>query len=129
MTPSFTVSGDPKLACSCGCGMLPAQDFMDKMQRLRDAFGKPLKVTSAARCPEYNVLVSATRSRTGPHTTGRAIDFAVSHADADRLLDLSYTIGLGITGRGVNQKGAGRFLHFDDLPNAAGQPRPHLWSY
>jgi uncharacterized protein YcbK (DUF882 family) len=129
MTPNFTVAGDPKLTCSCGCGMLPQQDFMDKMQRLRLAFGKPMKVSSAARCPEYNAKVSATKSRTGPHTTGRAIDFECSHQDADKILELSYTFGLGITGRGINQKGTGRFIHLDDLPDAPGQPRPHLWSY
>jgi uncharacterized protein YcbK (DUF882 family) len=129
MTPNFTVAGDPKLACSCGCGMLPQQGFMDKMQKLREAFGKPMKVNSAARCPIYNARVSATRSLTGPHTTGRAVDFECSHRDADYLMELSYTMNLGITGRGVNQKGATRFLHFDDLPDAPGQPRPHLWSY
>jgi uncharacterized protein YcbK (DUF882 family) len=127
VTPHFTVALDPKLACSCGCGMLPELEFMWRIERLRVVFGKPLKVSSGARCPEYNAKVSATRSRTGPHTTGRAIDFAVSHADADKLLGLSYQ--LGFTGRGVNQKGAGRFVHFDDLPDAPGQPRPHLWSY
>ena len=127
MTPHFTVAGDPKLACSCGCGMLPVQSFMDKIESLRIAFGKPMKVASAARCPEYNAKVSATKSRTGPHTTGRAIDLAVTHAEAHQLLVLACQ--WGFTGLGVNQKGGGRFLHLDDLPNAPGQPRPHLWSY
>jgi uncharacterized protein YcbK (DUF882 family) len=107
--------------------MLPTQDFMDKVESLRVAFGKPLKVNSAARCPTYNAKVSATKSRTGPHTTGRAIDFDVTHADAHDLARRAFAAGY--TGIGVQQKSGGRFLHIDDLPNAPGQPRPHLWSY
>jgi zinc D-Ala-D-Ala carboxypeptidase len=38
-------------------------------------------------------------------------------------------LSVGFTGIGVKQHGAGRFIHLDDLPNAEGQPRPHLWSY
>jgi len=119
---------DAELACKCGCGFLPPADFRSKLERLRERFGKPLTVTSAARCPAYNSdpKVSLT-GKTGPHTTGRATDFAVSHADALTLFDLARQ--QGFTGIGVQQKGAKRFLHLDDLPNAPGQPRPTIWSY
>ena len=123
MTPHFSKG---ELACRCGCGMLPAQDFMDKVETLRVAFGKPLRVTSAARCPEHNSRVSRT-GRTGPHTTGRAIDFGVDRGDAYQLASLAFASGF--TGIGFQQKGAGRFLHVDDLPNKPGQPRPTVWSY
>lgn len=123
MTPHFRRE---ELVCSCGCGMLPDAEFMKKIEGLRVAYGKPLTVTSAARCPEYNAKVSAT-GPTGPHTTGHAIDFAVSYADAHKLLSIA--LKLGFSGIGVQQKGEGRFLHVDDLPNAPGQPRPTVWSY
>lgn len=126
MTPHFTVALDPKLACSCGCGMLPEQDFMDKVEALRVAYGKPLKVTSAARCPAYNAKVSSTGEK-GPHTTGRAIDFDIARGEAYKLAWLAFVHGF--TGIGFQQKGAGRFLHTDDLPDAPGQPRPTIWSY
>jgi hypothetical protein len=35
----------------------------------------------------------------------------------------------GFTGIGVQQKGGGRFIHLDNLPNGPGQPRPTVWSY
>ena len=124
MTPSFS---NAELACRCGCGMLPKQDFMDKVQTLRDLYGKPMRVTSAARCPEHNAKVSGT-GRTGPHTTGRAIDISVSREDAFRLLSFAMSMP-DFSGIGVNQKGNARFLHLDDLPNAPGQPRPTVWSY
>ena len=123
MTPHFSKA---ELACKCGCGMLPAQDFMDKIEALRRSLGFPLKVTSAARCPDHNAKMSGT-GRTGPHTTGRAIDLAVSHSQAYMLV--SSAMSAGFTGIGVQQKGGGRFIHLDDLPNAPGQPRPTVWSY
>ena len=115
-----------ELACKCGCGFMPAPDFMARVQRLRDAVGFALPVSSAARCPEHNAKVSHT-GRTGPHTTGRAIDLKVSHEKAFAVV--CEAVRLGFTGIGVNQKGDSRFVHVDDLPNAPGQPRPTVWSY
>lgn len=116
---------DKELACKCGCGLLPPADFRAKLERLRERFGKPLAVTSGARCPAHNAKVSATGA-TGPHTK-RAVDLAVRGGDALRLLDLA--LEQGFTGIGVQQKGASRFIHLDDLPDEPGQPRPWIWSY
>jgi zinc D-Ala-D-Ala carboxypeptidase len=123
VTPHFTAA---ELACKCGCGMLPAQDFMDKVEALRVRAGFPFRVTSAARCPEHNAKVSAT-GRSGPHTTGRAIDIGAQGLHGWLLLKMA--LEDGFSGIGVNQKGNSRFIHLDDLPNAAGQPRPTTWSY
>lgn len=120
---NFTVA---EVACKCGCGMVPEQDFMDKVQMMRDLYGRPLRVTSGARCSAYNAKVSGT-GEDGPHTTGRAIDFGIDRGDAYLLLRIGMKCGM--TGIGVAQKGESRFLHFDDLPNGAGQPRPTVWSY
>lgn len=123
-TKNFT---EAEVACRCGCGMTLAQDFLDKVQVLRDAVGFPTPVTSAARCPKHNAKVSSTGA-TGPHTTGRAIDLAVNRERAYVVLAAALASGL-FTGIGVQQKGSGRFVHLDDLPNTAGQPRPTVWSY
>ena len=117
---------DHELACKCGCGMLPAKDFMEKIEALRRSLGFPMAVTSAARCPDHNAKVSGT-GRTGPHTTGRAIDLAVSHSKAYAVV--SSATFMGFSGIGVQQKGGSRFIHLDDLRNAPGQPRPTIWSY
>lgn len=114
-----------ELECRCGCGMLPQADFVEKMETLRGLYGAPLRVTSAARCPAHNSAVSGTGT-TGPHTTGRAVDFGVQGEAAVKLLRVAFASGM-FTGFGVNQKGNGRFLHFDDLPHSANRPR--LWSY
>lgn len=123
MTPHFSAA---ELACQCGCGMLPQQSFMDEVERLRVALGFAMPVTSGARCPAHNAKVSGT-GRTGPHTTGRAIDVALSHERAYACVHVA--MGMGFTGIGVNQRGNARFVHLDDLPNLPGQPRPTIWSY
>ena len=122
-TKNFTTA---EVACKCGCGMLPDKHFMDKVQEVRDYVGFPLRVTSAARCPEYNNEVSHT-GLTGPHTTGRAIDFAVLGHQALRVV--TEMIRTGFTGIGVQQKGAARFIHGDDLMPPDHSPRPWIWSY
>jgi uncharacterized protein YcbK (DUF882 family) len=126
MTPHFSKE---ELACKCGCGMLPAKDFIEKLEAIRVVYAKPMRVNSAARCPEHNAKVSST-GRTGPHTTGRAIDIGVSGHDAHELLRIAMRVGY-FRGVGVSQKGphASRLLHFDDILNADGQPRPWIWSY
>lgn len=109
------------------CGEnLTADDFIDKLDELREQCGFALPVTSGYRCPEHNTKVSHT-GLTGPHTTGRAVDFGVRGERAYKVVELA--IRAGFTGIGMNQKGEARFVHLDDLPNAPGQPRPTCWSY
>lgn len=114
--------------CKCGCGRNEIDaKFVDRLDDLREACGFPLPVTSGYRCPKHNTQVSST-GLTGPHTTGRAVDFGVRGHQALTLLQLALARG-GFTGIGINQKGGARFVHLDDLPSAPGQPRPTIWSY
>ncbi len=114
--------------CRCGCGQnLIDPSFVNKLDLLRADYGAPLRVSSGYRCPAYNKRVSTTGT-TGPHTTGHAADFLVERAEALILLECALD-SHAFTGIGVNQKGNGRFIHLDDLPNASTQPRPTIWSY
>lgn len=116
-----------EFTCRCGCGTNEMQsDFIDKLDELREAVGFRLRVTSGYRCPSHNQRVSSTGLR-GPHTTGRAVDFAVDRERAFSVLE--WIEVFGFTGIGVNQKGNSRFIHLDDLPEAGGRPRPTVWSY
>lgn len=100
--------------------------FIDKLDDLRDKVGFPLIVTSGYRCPDHNDRVSST-GKDGPHTTGRAADLRVSRGNAYDTAHMAFV--MGFTGIGFNQKGSGRFLHVDDLPNGPDCPRPVIWSY
>lgn len=119
-----------ELKCKCGkCGSTGAEMddmFMAKLDYLRGVCEFPFVVTSAYRCPEHNNNVSST-GRDGAHTTGQAIDIAVSHEQAFVFLCNVMKSGL-FTGVGINQKGSGRFIHLDDL-GIEDYPRPRVWSY
>lgn len=97
-------------------------EFITKLDKLRGAYGAPLKVSSGYRCPAHNRVVSSTGAD-GPHTTGLAVDFAVDRANAHKLLTVA--VQLGFRGIGVQQKGPGRFIHLDDIQEG----RPTIWSY
>ena len=93
--------------------------FMVRLQKLRNAYGKPMRITSGYR--SINHTIAARKSAPGTHTQGIACDIAVDRADAVRLLRLA--LELGFNGIGVQQKGNGRFIHLDTREN------PTIWSY
>jgi uncharacterized protein YcbK (DUF882 family) len=99
--------------------------FMARLQRLRTAYGRPMVVTSGYRDPSHPAEVA--KRTTGAHTTGRAVDIAVSGADALLLIGMAWYHGF--TGIGIKQHGTGRFIHLDDLSGNAQQPRPTVWTY
>lgn len=105
----------------CGDNKM-AFDFITKLDALRREVGFPLRVTSGYRCPVHNQNVSTTGPN-GPHTTGRAVDLDVRGANALKLIEAA--LKAGFTGVGVQQKGATRFIHLDDLTDG----RPMIWSY
>jgi zinc D-Ala-D-Ala carboxypeptidase len=116
-----------EFGCKCGCGENKIDlGMVQKLDALREECGFPLIVTSAYRCVKHNREVSDTGDF-GPHTTGHAVDIRVDRERAYRVLGLAAKHGF--TGIGVQQKGGGRYLHLDDLPNDIGQPRPTVWSY
>lgn len=126
-TPNFA---EHEMRCKCGCGKSDMDaHFMSRLQRLRNVFDKPMSIVSGYRCPKHNARVSSTGA-TGPHTTGKAVDIAISGNDAHRLLKLA--LMEGFNGIGVAQKGphGSRFLHLDGLSDGeGGSPRPWVWSY
>lgn len=121
---------DPAREWACrGTGaIVVVEEFLDRLERLRAGFGRPLIITSGYRSPGHNARVSTT-GRTGPHTTARAVDIGIYGGDALELVQLGYD--LGFTGIGINQRGAvsSRFVHLDDLPGDGQTPRPWIWSY
>ena len=118
----FSYETDPKLACSC-CGKQGMNDdFMKKVDAIREDIKMPLVVVSGYRCPEYNAKVSST-GESGPHTTGRAIDLA---ADSQRrLLITAEALDNKITRIGP----AKTFIHIDDLTEEDGFSQNVMWLY
>lgn len=119
MYPHFT---SKELACRCGCGLGEGQmdhDFMEIIEYMRRTLRFAFPVTSAYRCQDHNNRVSNTGIN-GPHTTGKAMDIAVSHGHASRLHELA--MESGILGFGFKQHGDDRYLHLDTVSS-------RIWSY
>ncbi len=100
-------------------------EFMYKLQKLREAYGKPMRITSGYRHKTHPI--EAKKSKIGAHATGQAADIGVDRGDAYELLKLA--LELGFTGIGIQQKGGGRFIHLDTLEASADFIRPTIWSY
>ena len=121
--PHFTRD---ELACKCGCGKMDMDaEFMDTLEDLRDAVG-PLPVTSGYRCQAHDMRVGgSSRPGGGPHTTGKAVDIAITGELAYSLVASAFS--RGFDGIGVSQRsGRARFIHLD---MASDRPRPRVWSY
>jgi hypothetical protein len=122
--PNFSES---EFACKCGgCGgsivMEPA--FLDRLQRVRDAVGFAMSVTSGYRCSAHP---EERKKKGGPgaHHHGVAADIACDGGRAFHLMRAG--LAAGMTGFGFSQRlGRPRFIHLDcrDRP-----PRPNVWSY
>lgn len=127
--PKFTKK---EIACRCGnCGVESWKNInfasLDKLQEMRTALGFAMPVSSGYRCPNHKS--EAKKTEPGAHGHGQGFDIRVSHEQA--LIILERAREFGFTGVGVNQKGGGRFVHVDDMPNepSKNRPRPHIWSY
>ena len=119
LAPNFKAD---EFNCShCGKNKMK-QEFINKLQALRNLYGKPMTITSGYRCPKHPI--EAKKAKPGAHASGCACDIAVVGAAANRLLKLAFQ--MGFTGIGVQQKGNGRFIHLDTLE---GGLRPSVWSY
>ena len=117
--PNFSAK---EFDCShCGKNEMRA-DFMERLQALRNAYGKPMRITSGFRCAEHPI--EAKKAKPGSHASGCACDIGIDGPDAHQLLSIA--LQLGFTGIGVQQKGSGRFIHLDTLTSGL---RPTVWSY
>jgi uncharacterized protein YcbK (DUF882 family) len=95
--------------------------FMDRLEKLRVVYGRPMPVSSGYRDASHPSEAKKEKPGTGFHCQGRAVDIAVTGADAIDLIRLA--TDMGFKGIGVQQKGAGRFIHLDDRED------PAIWSY
>lgn len=127
--PNFS---EKEIACRCGnCSIESWQNInfasMDKLQKMRTALGFAMPISSGFRCPNHKS--ERKKAEPGAHGHGQGFDIGCSHEQA--LIILERAREFGFTGVGVKQKGTGRFVHVDDMPNEPekNRPRPHIWSY
>ncbi len=101
--------------------------FIEKLNMLRQIYGKPMTVSSGYRDSTHPVEAMKKDPTSGSHVSGKAADILIERAEAYKLLSLAFDVGF--TGLGVNQKGGARFLHLDTIESSPTRPRPTIWSY
>lgn len=108
------------------CGELPPildVELLDRLQLLRTAIGKPLRVNSGYRCRLHNAEVKG--SAYSQHKS-LAVDLSLAGLDAKRLYALS--LELGFLGVGLGET----FIHLDMRRKIDGYQPPRvltIWHY
>lgn len=96
-------------------------EFMEKLQRIRSIYDKPLKVTSGFRSVRHPIEARKTHSH-GEHTQGTCADIYCDNS-VDRFRLIAIALDVGITRIGV----AKNFLHFGI--GGKGLPNNVIWEY
>ena len=94
--------------CRCGCGMDIDPKLLKILNKAREIYGKPISLTSGARCLSHNEKIGA--SKTSSHTLGLATDIRTPDSGIRFELKAIF-LSLGITRIGTNYKA--NFIHID----------------
>lgn len=96
-------------SCSCTTTLID-DDLVEILQKIRDHFGKTVRVTSGHRCADYNRSVS--KSTSSYHTKGRAADIVVVGIKPAEVA--KYAESIGVLGIGLYETTKdGHFVHVD----------------
>ncbi len=103
--------------CQCTGNNEMKEEFIHKLDELREACGFSFNITSGYRDPSHPI--EARKSKPGTHAQGIAADIAVANG-AERYKIVSEAMRLGFTGVGV----AKTFIHVDIR-----ETTPVVWQY
>ena len=119
----ITYFSQDEMACHCPCKCSAmSEEFMVKLQELRDKCGFALPVSSGYRCVSHNEKSGG--HPTSGHLSGEAADLKVERTKARITIQYALEMGFSV---GISQKGEGRFVHVDTKKRHSG--KPNLWSY
>ena len=107
------------IACRGTGKLLVNEPALDKLQALRDRFGKPLIVRSAYRSPEHNRAVGG--ARRSKHMDGAAFDIAMANHDPVAFEAAAREVGF--LGFGFYPRSG--FMHIDLGPARVGRAVPY----
>lgn len=122
VSKNFTVA---ELSCKCGCGLIVnIPSHVERRQRMRDLYGKPLTPTSSYRCRNHPDEKKKTpeKQESASHPKGYADDFPAP-TGGERAAIVAAAIEAGYRRIGINIKKG--FIHLDDDPDKL----PSVWVY
>lgn len=108
---------EQEMACQCGkCTAKMSPTFMTMLQTMRDTYGKPMRITSAARCRKHNDAIGGadeSRHLWLPEIgkLSDAVDIKCLDA-AERFALVHSAIKAGMKGIGIHKL----FIHVDSRP-------------
>lgn len=69
----------------------PHRELVERLQKLRDHFGKPVTINSGCRCPRYNAYVGGTKM--SQHKRGTAADVVVKDVPPNEVAQVARDLG------------------------------------
>lgn len=113
LTEHFTVS---EFACPCCAECKMDEKFLNRLEKFRIEWGKPLVINSGFRCQKHNRSVAGVPG--SQHLKGNAADISVEAKDRYFFVALAFVHGFRGIGVGKN------FVHVDSRIEA-----PSFWKY
>lgn len=115
-----------EITCNCGCGQgldIVNPILLENLDKLREAYGKPIYTSCMYRCPQHNAEVGGVYN--SQHVLGNAADVFVSGdlQELLRLFALAQSLNL-FDGIGVYYND--EFLHLDVRDNGK-SPNYYYW--
>ena len=123
-TKNFNPTTDKKLLCTCGhpdCDQRSvSQEHLDRVQKARDIYGKPMTVTSGGRCPNHPNEVH--RTKPADHQKQQGTDIACNGSTRGNIVNAGIKAGCNAIGV------AKTFVHLGYRPEL---PEGHvtMWVY
>ncbi len=109
LTEHFTVE-EMRCPCCHVCNM--DHEFMECLEKVRNVFGRPLRINSGYRCQKHNDTLPDSSPKSN-HIKGKAADISWDEFDAAQKYHLLYVSMLYLHGIGIGKS----YLHVDDGGN------------
>lgn len=91
LSPHFRVR---EFACKDGSDLIYIDTLLVYyLQKIREHFGRPVRIHSAYRTPAYNKKVGGAQE--SQHVLGKAADIKIDGIEPKRIYDYAHSIGVG----------------------------------